>query len=114
MDLKQVIVVRRDLDMPKGKLAAQVAHASVGAIHRANQTKQKQWMQQGMKKVVLAVDSEEELKALLKKANAAKLPADLISDAGRTFLAPGTVTCLGIGPDDEKKIDKVSGKLETL
>ena len=68
MELKQVIVVRQDLDMPKGKLAAQVAHASVGAINRANKAKQKNWMQQGMKKVVLAVDSEAELKSLLKKS----------------------------------------------
>ena len=56
MELKQVIVVRQDLKLPAGKLAAQVAHASIGAIHKANQEKQKQWMKQGMKKVVLKVD----------------------------------------------------------
>lgn len=114
MELKQVIVVRNDLKMPKGKLAAQVAHGSVQAVMHCDKKIVEQWSKQGMKKSVLKVDSEKELRDLLMNAKNDGLSCGLINDAGRTFLNPGTTTVLGIGPDEEEKIDKITGHLKLL
>ena len=113
-ELKQVVVVRQDLKMPRGKLSAQVAHASVEAMLKASKAKFNKWKKQGYKKVVLKVKDENELLEYQKLAKKNKLKTALIRDAGRTVLKPGTVTCLGIGPDYEDKIDKVTGDLEAL
>jgi len=113
-ELKQVILVRQDLKMPKGKLAAQVAHASVEAMLKASKANFAEWKGYGYKKVVLKVKDEKELLEYQKLAKKAKLKTALIRDAGRTVLEPGTITCLGIGPDYEDKIDKVTGNLKIL
>jgi len=114
MGLKQVIVVRKDLKISVGKLCAQVAHASIAAFLKAGILKRRKWLKEGMKKVVLQVNTEEELVSLYEKAVKLKLPCELIRDAGLTELEPGTVTALGIGPEDEEKIDKVTGALKLL
>ncbi len=114
MDLKQVIVIRADLKMPKGKLAAQVAHGSVEAVFNSDSKLVQSWKRQGMKKSVLKVQSESDLRALLIQAKNAGLKVGLINDAGRTFLEPGTTTALGIGPDESDKIDKITGHLSLL
>lgn len=114
MELKQVIVVRTDLKMPKGKLATQVAHGSVQAVINSDPKIVHAWINQGMKKVVLKVGSLKELQALLILAKKQNLKFGLINDAGRTFLPPGTITVLGIGPDEESKIDAVTGQLKML
>ncbi len=112
--LKQVIVVRTDLKMGKGKLAAQVAHASIAAFLKAGFFVKKKWLGQGMKKVVLKVESEKELLELYEKARKKKLPCALIKDAGLTQLEPGSITALAIGPAEEKKIDEITGHLRLL
>lgn len=109
---KQVIVLRRDLKMNKGKLAAQTAHASLGSYRKAKQSVIDEWIEVGEKKVVLKVKNEDELIKIFEKAKHAKLPCILIKDAGLTQLAPGTVTAVGIGPDEERKINKITGKLK--
>jgi peptidyl-tRNA hydrolase, PTH2 family len=114
MTLKQVIIVRNDLKMPKGKLSAQVAHGSVEAVLNSDSKMVQAWKKQGMKKSVLKVASEKELRDLLVHAKNAGLSVGLINDAGRTFLEPGTTTVLGIGPDVEEKIDKITGHLTLL
>lgn len=114
MGLKQVIVVRSDLKMPKGKLSVQVAHGSVEAVFNSDSKLVQAWKKQGMKKSVLKVVSEKELLDLLVHAKNAGLCVGLINDAGRTFLEPGTTTVLGIGPDSEEKIDKITGHLGLL
>ncbi|MFH1398791.1 MAG: peptidyl-tRNA hydrolase Pth2 [Candidatus Woesearchaeota archaeon] len=111
---KQVILVRMDLKMPKGKLAAQVGHASVGAMLESPKDVVKEWLGSGGKKVVLKVKDEAELLSFEKLARREKLKTALIQDAGHTVLEPGTITCLGIGPDAEEKIDKVTGRLKML
>jgi len=111
---KQVVVVRRDLGMSPGKLAAQVAHASLGAWKNADKKVRENWDKEGGKKVVLVVDGEKELLELFGKAERARLPKALITDAGHTELEPGTVTCLGIGPAGDVEIDKVTGALKPL
>ncbi len=112
MNFKQVIVVRKDLDLSKGKLAAQVAHASVTAADKSKF--KKDWMQEGQKKSVLKVQTLEELQKIYELAKKEKLPVSMIQDAGMTELPPSTITCVGIGPAPEKDIDKVTGKLKLL
>ena len=67
-----------------------------------------------MKKVVLKVSSEKELKDICKLARDEKLKCEIIRDAGLTQVEPGSITALGIGPADDKKIDKITGKLKLL
>jgi len=112
--MKQAIVVRTDLKMGKGKIATQCAHASIGAFLKAKKTEREKWLAEGMKKIVLKVSSEKELSAIFKRAKRAKLPSVIINDAGLTQLKPGTATAVGIGPSDDEKIDKVTGKLKLL
>lgn len=113
-NLKQVILVRQDLKLPKGKLSAQAAHASVEAVLKSSSTTVKEWRSQGMAKIVLKVKDEKELLHYFQLAKDSNLTASLITDAGRTVIAPGTKTCVGIGPDDEEEIDKITGKLSLL
>ena len=114
-DLKQVIVVRTDLKMGKGKLAAQVAHASLQAfLNCRNETWKRRWLDSGAKKVVLKVKSLQELLEIYRKAKAAGLPVALIADAGKTQLEPGTITCVGIGPAPSRLIDPITGHLKLL
>ena len=114
MEYKQVILVRKDLKLSKGKMAAQSSHASVGAVLKSHKDDIKKWQDQGMKKIILKVENKEELYAYKQKAEDAGLVVSLITDAGHTHLEPGTVTCLGIGPDKEEKIDKVTGELSLV
>jgi PTH2 family peptidyl-tRNA hydrolase len=112
--MKQVILVRQDLKLPKGKMAAQAAHAAVEAAFNSDKKKVEEWRKQGAKKVVLKVKDEKELLKYLQEAKDNKLKTALITDAGKTVIAPGTKTCLGIGPDEEEKIDEVTGKLKMV
>ncbi|MBI2146320.1 peptidyl-tRNA hydrolase [Candidatus Woesearchaeota archaeon] len=114
MAFKQVILVRQDLKLPKGKLAAQVAHASVDAVLKSDKKIVNAWMQEGMAKIVLKVKDEKELLHYFQHAKDTGITASLITDAGRTVIAPGTKTCVGIGPDAEEKIDRITGKLPLL
>ena len=114
MMFKQVIVVRQDLKMPKGKTASQVAHAAVESSYRTDKTIFKKWRTEGMKKIVVKVKSEEELYKIKQKAEEANIATAIITDAGHTYVAPGTVTCLGIGPDKEEVIDEITSKLQLL
>lgn len=98
--------------MSKGKTAAQASHASVGAYRNANKAVIEKWIQEGAKKIVLAVDSKNELMRLYKVTKEIKLPAFLVHDAGLTELKRGTTTALGIGPEEEGKINKITGSLK--
>jgi PTH2 family peptidyl-tRNA hydrolase len=114
MEYKQVILVRMDLKLPKGKMAAQCSHASVEAVLNSSKKKVDEWRSQGQKKIVLKVKDEKELLHYQNLAKDENLVASLITDAGRTCIAPGTKTCVGIGPDEEEKIDSVTGKLKMV
>lgn len=111
---KQVVVVRRDLRLDKGKLAVQVAHASLDSYRKSDPDARKKWESSGGKKVVLKVDGLKDLLELHKKAKELGLPCSLIRDAGKTQIPPGTITALGIGPSREDDLDKVTGKLKIL
>jgi peptidyl-tRNA hydrolase, PTH2 family len=114
MEYKQVILVRHDLKLPKGKLAAQVAHASVEAVLKSDNDKIKSWRFIGSKKIVLKVKDEKELYKYIQIAKDLNLKTSLITDAGKTVIAPGTVTCGAIGPDIEEKIDKITKDLQMM
>jgi len=111
---KQVIVMRKDLKMGKGKMIAQAAHASLGSAYQSDDGLVEKWMEEGSKKIVLKVENERELKMLAGDAKKLKIPCFLVKDAGLTQLKSGTVTALGMGPAKEKDIDKVTGKLKLL
>jgi len=116
-EYKMVIVVRADLGMSKGKTAAQVAHAAVNCAlisKKSNPDAMNEWMNNAYPKIVLKVRSMEELISLKISADAAGLVNSIIADAGRTEIAPGSVTCLGIGPDAGSKIDRITGDLQML
>jgi PTH2 family peptidyl-tRNA hydrolase len=114
---KQAIVVRRDLRMGKGKLAAQVAHAAVSAAEEARERFPgwwSEWMREGQKKVVLRVEGEEELLRIYEESRRRGLPTALVRDMGLTQLPPGTATCAGIGPAPEPDVDGLVGRLKLL
>ena len=112
--MKQVILVRNDLKMPKGKTVAQCSHGSVEATLKSDKEKINEWKREGMKKAVLSVDSEKELLKYNQQAKDAGLVTALITDAGKTFFKEPTRTCLAIGPDKDEKIDKITGKLKLV
>ncbi len=114
MEYKQVIVVREDLELSTGKTAAQVAHASLSSYLKAGKLLHDRWEREGAKKVVLTAKSETELKELYEKAKRRGLPCALIRDAGLTEIPAGTITALGIGPEKEELIDKITGSLPLL
>ena len=114
---KQVIIVRNDLAMSKGKIATQAGHAAVSAAEDARKHYAKwwsAWFSEGQSKIVVKVKSEKELLRLLDEAQEMGLPNALIADRGLTEVPPGTVTCLGIGPAPADKVDRVTGKLSLL
>src|SRR5690348_13728809 len=112
--MKQVIVVNEALKLPRGKLAAQVAHASVAALLEATANSRRAWLEVGMPKVVVRCESEQELLALEAAAERAGLPHALIRDAGHTVVAAGTVTCLGLGPAPIEAIDALTRELRLV
>jgi PTH2 family peptidyl-tRNA hydrolase len=111
---KQVIVLRIDLEMSKGKIAAQAGHAAVSAAEKARKKNPdwwSAWIQEGQCKIAVKVHSKQELLELEKDAKKMKLPSALIADRGLTELPPGTVTCLGVGPAPSYQVDKITGIL---
>lgn len=122
--VKQVIVVRKDIKMQQGKLAAQVAHASLAAItskgyihdgtkglHIKMDDAMHKWFTEDFTKVVVYVKSEEELKKVFKEAQLAGLPCSLIKDAGRTVFNSPTFTTCAVGPGWDGTVAKVTGHL---
>jgi len=113
MALKQVIVIRTDLGMGRGKMAAQVAHASVSALEKADAKVVSEWSNAGAKKVVLKVGGKKQLLELFERSRKV-LPTALIKDAGLTQVKPGEPTCIAIGPASEEEIDGITGELKLL
>lgn len=103
--------------MGKGKIAAQASHASLGAYLKtvaAFPNIARDWLQMGQGKVVLKADNEKMLLDFFMTVKTAKIPCELIADAGRTQIESGTKTALGVGPYEEKKLDEIFGKLKLL
>lgn len=116
-DIKQVIVVRKDLGMRKGKLAAQVAHASMQFILAdSNRSPEEQeWLNGLFTKVVVSVNSEEELEQLIYQGREVGIKVFDIIDSGKTeFNGKATLTCAAFGPAKADELDPITGKLTLI
>jgi peptidyl-tRNA hydrolase, PTH2 family len=140
-DTKMVICIRKDLNMRKGKIAAQAAHAAGAFMNRQIQEArtplqnqnasyqekdealyamrltavQVKWLSGSYAKIVVSVDSEQELLELVQRGKAAGLTVHSVTDAGRTeFHGVPTLTCAAFGPDESEKLDAVTGQLKLL
>lgn len=122
-DYKQVIVMRKDLNMRKGKMIAQGAHATLNSL--LNQSSRPgtislneddiKWLKSGAAKICVYVESEHELEEVYQKARRMNISGALITDAGRTeFGGVPTKTCCAIGPGLSIEIDKITGHLPLL
>ena len=117
MDFKQVIIVRRDLNMGTGKIAAQVAHAAVMGAEKVKASRREwfnSWFGAGQAKVVVKVKNIEELMDVRMRAEKMNLPVVQVQDSGLTQIPSGTITCIGIGPAPSDLIDKVTFELKLL
>lgn len=106
--MKQVIILRTDIRMGKGKAVAQGSHAAVKASFLAYHNFPKyfeKWEKLGSKKIVCKISSEQELLVIYRDAKDMGLPCAIINDAGHTQLPPGTTTAVAVGPAPEDKID---------
>lgn len=118
-EIKQVIIIRRDLKMRRGKEISQGCHASLGAILHNGKLKTnkdvKAWLKGPFTKICVRVESEEELLDIYEKAKAQKLNCSLIRDAGLTeFHGVPTLTAVAVGPGIPELIDKITGHLKLL
>ena len=114
---KQVLVVRLDLDMGRGKAAVQCAHAAVSAAEEArnhSHTWWKAWMEEGQLKVAVRVPDLASILDLERKGMSKGIPVHLVKDRGLTQVPPGTVTCLGLGPAPSDIVDSLTGNLALL
>ena len=115
MSTKMALVVRTDLAMGRGKIAAQAAHAAVAAVMANIDTKATTaWLKDGQPKVVLRVPDLDALLLVCAEAEASGLPTQRVEDAGRTQVSGGTVTCCAIGPAFASELDDVTGSLTLL
>jgi len=112
--MKQVIVIRSDLKMSTGKLAAQACHASLGSYKSADAQIIKKWEAEGSKKVVVKVKDLKELFEIQELVKSMDIPYYIVTDAGHTELPRSTITCLGIGPEEDELIDKITLDLKLL
>lgn len=121
MAVKQVIVIRTDLNMRKGKMAAQAAHASraflkAHCLHRLPLSKSElEWLEGSHDTICVGVGSEDELEAIYERASLEGIAAYLITDLGKTeFHGQETKTCAAIGPDECERINSITGHLKLL
>ncbi|KAJ6782581.1 hypothetical protein PWT90_05697 [Aphanocladium album] len=122
-ECKLVLVVRTDLGMTKGKIAAQCSHATL-ACYKAlasnpdpNSTERKllaRWEKYGQAKIAVQLKSQDEMLELCRKARGMGLTAEVIKDAGRTQIEAGSMTVLGVGPAPRSLVDQITGHLKLL
>ncbi|KAI1809498.1 PTH2-domain-containing protein [Poronia punctata] len=121
-ECKLVLVVRTDLGMTKGKIAAQCSHATLACYKKLSRAAPKsvqagilrRWERLGQAKIAVQVKSEDELLTLMAKARSLGVTAEVIQDAGRTQIDPGSLTVLGVGPAPKSVVDQVTGGLKLL
>ncbi|MEC7458742.1 MAG: aminoacyl-tRNA hydrolase [Candidatus Thermoplasmatota archaeon] len=116
-ELTMVLVTRQDLQLSKGKLAAQCAHAAADCVlasKRSNPRTLDQYLRRGARKIVCKVPDLISLKQVYSRAKKAGLVCQLVTDAGHTEIPPGTETVVGIGPGPRGEIDKITGQLSLV
>ena len=115
--VKLVCVVNQSLKMGKGKIAAQVGHASVQAFLNAgvsHPSEVEAWLASGQKKICLKVPEADDFTSLRQEAQRRGIPFHLVQDAGHTQIPKGSSTVLAIGPFDEDVLDELTGHLKLL
>ncbi len=116
-EIKQVIIIRTDLKMSRGKIAAQAAHASLMSFFktdRINEEVTRKWLDAGEKKIVLKVPDEDALITLYNAFRYKDIPCVLVTDAGLTEIPPGSKTALGIGPWMSNEFSDITDRLKLL
>ncbi|KAI1095489.1 PTH2-domain-containing protein [Rostrohypoxylon terebratum] len=124
-ECKLVLVVRTDLGMTKGKIAAQCSHATLACYKTLTKAASRnpsspeakllqRWERRGQAKIAVQVKSEDELLELMGKARSLGITSEVIQDAGRTQIDPGSLTVLGVGPAPKSLVDQVTGGLKLL
>lgn len=116
-EYKMILVIRGELRLTPGKAAVQVAHAAVLLALEGSRAKSREfeaWWSQGQKKIAVVAQTLAEMEQLREAARRARLPCTWVEDAGFTEVAPGTRTCLGIGPALATKLDPLTGDLPLL
>lgn len=117
VDYKMILVVRGELRLTAGKTATQVAHAAVMLVLSAQKRAPEalaSWLRAGQKKIVLIVPTLTDLEGIASQARARGIPLAWVEDAGLTEVAPGTRTCIGLGPGSAAQLDPVTGSLTLL
>lgn len=113
--MKQVIVVRKDLKMGCGKIAGQVAHASLRAYWKTPKEQRDDWTYNHIEtKIVLKVNSEYELREIIHEASVSNIPFAVVHDAGKTQIGKGTLTAVGLGPADSGILNEITIGLKLL
>lgn len=114
--MKQIIVMRNDLNMRKGKMVAQGAHASMKAtLENLEDPKVEEWLDGQFTKICVRVDSAGELFDVVSRAVCSGVIAAVIRDNGKTeFHGEPTVTCAAIGPDTDENLEPITGHLKLL
>ncbi|KAI3391549.1 hypothetical protein diail_7169 [Diaporthe ilicicola] len=125
-ECKLILVVRTDLGMTKGKIAAQCGHATLACFKSLSKAASasgpsspaarllQRWERHGQAKVALQTKSADEMHELMAKARSLGITAEVIADAGRTQIDPGSLTVLGVGPAPKSAVDQVTGHLKLL
>mgnify|MGYP004002028149 FL=1 len=111
------LIVRADLKLSRGKLVAQAAHAAVAATLTAKKSNPRlleRWLSSGARKITLEVSNLEALKRLYGEARTEGLVCEMITDAGHTEIAPGTITVVAIGPAPIRSVDAITYALSLL
>jgi len=115
INIKQAIIIRRDLKMSWGKIAGQCCHASIRAFMGSEKEDIEKWLKEGETKVMLKVYSKEELKETMKKFIESGLNnVQSVHDAGKTQIPEGALTAIGIGPYEDELIDEITSELKLL
>jgi peptidyl-tRNA hydrolase, PTH2 family len=114
---KMVLVVRGELRLTAGKAAVQVAHAAVMLVLQAQKRRGNdldRWLQEGQKKIAVVAPTLADMVERQNQASRRGIPTVWVDDAGLTEVAPGTRTCLGLGPAPSLELDKITGDLALL
>lgn len=114
MGCKLVLVVRKDLSMGVGKIAAQCSHASIMAYQKSSRLTLLKWALSGQKKIVVSCPNEQALNNIRDNAKQHCLLTNIVRDAGHTQVKQDTVTVLAVGPAKEELVDQVTGHLSLL
>jgi len=113
-ELKMILVVNQGLSMSKGKMAAQCCHACLGAYKRASPAAIKAWSRRGQAKITVKAPDEATLRDVEAHARRAGVPCYLVADAGRTQIAAGSITVLGVGPAPASVLQPITGRFSLL